>query len=144
MYSKYPVYLYHADLRRIQQHTSHTYLQCTTMGPVISVLLITFSLNSKIELTLLGTPLSGQAVKWNCSIVLSSVSYEKQNTLPQHCSLSQGQMDEIQYLIKLGLYKNNSQRKFSLVQDTQIYYYFVNQYLYTNPKYLETTDFKEN
>lgn len=53
-------------------------------------------------------------------------------------------MDEIQYLIKLGLYKNNSQRKFSLVQDTQIYYYFVNQYLYTNPKYLETTDFKEN
>lgn len=60
------------------------------MGPVIFVLLITFSLNSKMEVTLLGTPLSGQAVKWNCSIVLSSVSYEKYNTLPQHCSLSQG------------------------------------------------------
>ena len=43
------------------------YLQWTTMGPVMADLVFTLLLKSKIELTLLGTPLSGQAVKWNSS-----------------------------------------------------------------------------
>lgn len=42
---------------------SYMYLQCTTIGLVMSALRLIFLLKSSIQLTELGTPLSGQAVK---------------------------------------------------------------------------------
>jgi hypothetical protein len=44
------------------------YLQCTTMGlsPVCCCVLMTWSMRSIMPAPVLGAPLSGHAVKWNC------------------------------------------------------------------------------
>lgn len=58
----YSNYFFFISMHNNLNNTS-SYLQWTTTGLFISALLLTFPLKSKIELTVLGTPLSGHAVK---------------------------------------------------------------------------------